>query len=142
MEYSDYSNVILMENAVELPENTMINEHTIKLEKSKEPSFGYTYSLGLVELETLNTYIKINLANSFIRPYKFPADAPILLNQKLYRNLRFCINYQGLNNITIKNRYPLALIDKLLDQFGRAKKFTQLNFINAYYWMRICEDDE
>ena len=66
-EYSNYSNVFSAKNAAELPENTRINEHAIELEESKQPLFGHIYSLGPVELETLKTYIKSNLANGFIR---------------------------------------------------------------------------
>ena len=66
MEYSDYSNVFSAENRVELPENTKINEHTIKLEGDKQLPFGLIYNLGPVELETLKTYIKTNLVNGFI----------------------------------------------------------------------------
>ena len=66
VKYFDYSDVFSAENAVELPENTRINEHAIKLEEGKQPSFGSIYSLGPVELETLKTYIKTNLANGFI----------------------------------------------------------------------------
>ena len=80
-----------------------MNEHLIKLEEDKQPSFGPIYSLGPVELETLKTYIKTNLANGFIRPSKFLAGAPILFNQKPDGSLRLCMDYWGLNNITIKN---------------------------------------
>ena len=66
MEYSDYSNVFLAKNVTELSENTRMNEHTIELEESKQPLFRLIYSLGLVELETLKTYIEINLVNGFI----------------------------------------------------------------------------
>ena len=77
--YSNYNNIFSMENAAELPENTGINEHTIKLEEGKQPPFGPIYSLEPVELETLKTYIETNLTNSFIRPSKSPTRAPILL---------------------------------------------------------------
>ena len=65
-EYSDYSNVFSAENVAELPENTGMNEYAIELEECKQPPFGPIYILGLVELETLKTYIKTNLANGFI----------------------------------------------------------------------------
>ena len=65
-EYSNYSNVFSVENVVEFPENTGMNKHTIKLEESKQSLFGSIYSVGPVELVTLKTYIKTNLANSFI----------------------------------------------------------------------------
>ena len=141
-EYSDYSNVFSTEHAAELPENTGINEHAIELEEGKQPPFGPIYSLGPVELETLKTYIKTNLANGFIRPSKSPAGAPILFDRKPDGSLRLCVDYRGLNNITIKNRYPLPLIGKSLDWLGRAKRFTQLDLTNAYYRMRIYESDE
>ena len=141
-EYSDYSNVFSAEHAAELPENTRMNEHAIKLEEGKQPPFGPIYSLGPVELETLKTYIETNLANGFIRPSKSPAGAPILFDRKPDRSLRLCVDYWGLNNLTIKNQYPLPLIDKSLDQLGRAKRFTQLDLMNAYHRMRICEGDE
>ena len=76
-EYSDYSDVFSAENTVELPENIRINEHAIKLEEGKQPSFGPIYSLRPVELEILKTYIKTNLTNGFIRLFKSPAKAPI-----------------------------------------------------------------
>ena len=102
-EYSDYTNVFSIENAIELLENTGMNEHAIKLEEGKQPPFGPIYSLRLVELETLKTFIEINLANGFIRLSKSPARAPILFDWKPDRSFRLCVDYRGLNNITIKN---------------------------------------
>ena len=101
-----------------------MDEHIIKLEEDKQPLFGPIYSLGLVELETFKTYIKTNLANGFIQPSKSPAGALILINWKLDKSLRFCMDYRGLNNITIKNRYPLPLISKLLDWRNQIRRFT------------------
>ena len=66
MEYFDYSNVFSVENVAELLENTRINKHAIELEKGKQLLFGPIYSLRLIELKTLKTYIKIHLVNSFI----------------------------------------------------------------------------
>ena len=141
-EYFDYNNIFSVENAAELLENTGMNEHAIELEEGKQPPFGPIYSLGPVELETLKTYIETNLANGFIRPSKSLARAPIFFDRKPNRSLRLCVNYWSLNNITIKNRYPLPLIGKSLDRLGRARRFTQLDLTNAYYRMRICEGDE
>ena len=95
-----------------------------------------------MKLETLKTYIKTNLANSFIRPSQSPASALILFIQKKNGSFQLCVDYQGLNNLTIKNRYPLPLISKSLNRLGRAKCFTQLDLTNAYHRMRIREGDE
>ena len=79
MEYSNYSNVFLVENIVKLLENNKMNKYTIKLEKDKQLLFSPIYSLGLVKLKILKTYIEINLANSFIWLSKSPIKAYIFL---------------------------------------------------------------
>ena len=66
-----------------LPEYTKINTYTIILEKGKWPLYKLIYSLGLVKIKTLKTYIKTNLANKFIHPSKSPASASILFDKIL-----------------------------------------------------------
>ena len=141
-EYSDFADVFLEKSANVLPEGTKANEHVIKLEEGKQPSYGPIYSLGPVEFATFKIYIKTNLANGFIRALKLLASTLILFVRKPSGSLRLCVNYQRLNNLTIKNWYPLPLIGKFLDQLGRAKQFIQLDLTNAYYWMRIKKGDE
>ena len=63
-------------------------------------------------------------------------------DKKPDRSLRFCVDYWSLNNITIKNLYPLPLIGKSLDQIDRARRFMQLDLTNAYYQLKICKGDE
>ena len=93
VEYFDYSDVFSAENAAELLKNIKMNEHAIKLEEGKQPPFGPINSLGLVELETLKTYIETNLAKSFIRSSKSPAGAPILFDWKPDGSFCFCVDY-------------------------------------------------
>ncbi len=95
-----------------------------------------------MELEILKAYIKNNLRNGFIKPSKFLVGVPILFDKKLDSSLRLCVDYRDLNNLTIKNRYPLPLVGESLDWLGRAWYFTQLNLTNAYYQMRIKEGNE
>ena len=117
-EYSDFTNVFSEEKALVLPEQTESNQHAIELEEGKQPSYGPIYSLGPVELETLKTYIETHLKTGFIRPSKSPAGAPILFDKKPDGSLRLCVDYRGLNNLTIKNQYPLPLIGESLDRLG------------------------
>lgn len=77
----------------ELPEYIGINNQYIKLIDSKQPFYEPIYSLEPMELETLETYIKTNLANDFIRPSKSLVDAPIFFVWKLNKNLHLCVNY-------------------------------------------------
>ena len=95
-----------------------------------------------MELETLKTYIEPNLANGFIRSSKSPIGALIFFDWKPDGSLCLYMDYWCLNNITIKNRYPLPLIGESLDQHGWAKRFTQLDLTITYHRIRICESNE
>ncbi|XP_052483073.1 uncharacterized protein LOC128036201 [Gossypium raimondii] len=56
-----------------------------------------------------------------LRPYKSPYGAPVLFQKKHDGSLKMCIDYQALNKITVKNRYPIPLIADLFDQLGSAR---------------------
>ena len=131
--YSDFSNVFSSDSAVELLEHTGINDHPINLLDDKQLLYGPIYSLGPVELETLKTYIEANLASSFIRLSKSSAGTPILFVKKKDGSLCLYVDYQELNNLTIKNCYLLPLIGESLDRLGCAKRFTQLDLTNTYH---------
>jgi hypothetical protein len=71
-----------------------------------------------------------------------PSAAPILFVPKKDGGDRLCVDYRGLNKVTIKNRYLLPLISELLNRLGYAKVFTKLDLRDAYYRLRIKEGDE
>ena len=91
--YSDFTDVFSPDLASELPKHTRIIDYAIELVDGQQPPYGPIYSLGPVELETLKTYIKTNLANGFIRPSKSPVGTLILFDRKSDNSLRFCIDY-------------------------------------------------
>lgn len=66
IEYTDFLDVFLKESAIILFKHLDINEYVIYSELDKQPPYRPIYSLGSVKLETLKTYIKINLTNKFI----------------------------------------------------------------------------
>ena len=122
--YSEFSDVFSSDSAAKLPEHTGINNYLINLLDDKQLPYGPIYSLGLVELKMLKTYIEANLASGFIRLSKSSTNTLILFVQKKNSSFRLCINYQGLNNLTIKNDYSLLFIDELLNCLDCAKHFT------------------
>ena len=56
--------------------------------------------------------------------------------------MRLCIDYQALNKVTIKNKYPVPLIQDLFDRLTRASYFTKLDLRSGYWQVRISEGDE
>lgn len=117
-------------------------DHTIPLEEGKVPPFGRLYTMSQPELDIVKDYIVTNLESGFIRPSSSPAAAPILFVKKKDGSLRLCVDYRGLNRVTIKNRYPLPLIDELLDRLRTAKWFTKIDLRNAYHQIRIAKGEE
>lgn len=81
--YTDFINVFYPDLATELPKYTGINNHTIELIDSKQILYGQIYSLELVEVKSLKTYIETNLATNFIRPSKFPVGTSMHFVWKL-----------------------------------------------------------
>jgi len=79
------------------------------------------------------------LDKGFIRESTLPATALLLLAAKPGGGVQICYNYQGLNIVTIKNRYLLLLIHKILNALYSAKYFTKLNVIAAFNRIRIAE---
>lgn len=140
--YLDFANVVLEEKALMLLEGNKLNEHTINLEKDKHSSYGPIYNLGPIALKTLKTYIKTYLKTELIRSSKSLAGALIFFKKKLDNSFCLYIDYRSLNNLIIKNQYPLSLIDKWLNQRGQAKRFTQLVLTSTDHRMRIKEGNE
>ena len=93
-------------------------------------------------MEVVKKYIDEHLGKGFIRPSSSSAAVPVLLVRKPGGGLRFCVDYRALNSITIKNPYPIPLINETLGKLSQAKNFTKLDVISAFNRMRIKEGHE
>ncbi len=89
----------------------------------------------------MNKYIQEELAKGFIQHSTSPASAGFFFVKK-EGSLRPCIDYRGLNEITVKFRYPLPLVPSALEQLRTAKFFTKLDLRSAYNLIRIRAGDE
>ena len=81
------------------------------------------------------------LEQRFIQPSVSPWGAPILFQKKKDGTFCLCIDYRGLNQCTIKNKYPLPRIDEPLDGLGKAKIFSKIDLWSGYYQVRIKRED-
>ncbi|KAH0604936.1 uncharacterized protein H6S33_004918 [Morchella sextelata] len=79
------------------------------------------------KLIVLKQYIQDNLKKGFIQASSSPAGAPILFVKNADGTFRLCVDYLGLNELTIKNRYLLPLIRETLDHLSKAKWYTKLD---------------
>jgi hypothetical protein len=117
-------------------------DHRIPLKEDFTPPFRPIYPLSRTELEALRKWLNENLSKGFIRASSSPAGPPILFVKKSDRSLRLCVEYRGLNEGTIKNRYPLLLLHKTLLYLQKAQYFTKLDIHGVYNLVRIAEGEE
>ena len=85
------------------------------------------------ELRETKRQINEYLEAGHIRPSSSSFGAPVLLVKKKDGSMRMCINYHGLNDITVKNTFPLPRIDDLHDRLGKAHYFSKLDLYSGYH---------
>ncbi|PRP85647.1 retrotransposon nucleocapsid protein, partial [Planoprotostelium fungivorum] len=128
-EYRAYA-AAFVDSVCELPLHSP-QDLRIDIQEGKAPPFGPLYSLSAEELKLVHDYIETMVSRGLIRPSTSPCGAPILFARKKDGSLRLCVDYRKLNDITVKNVYPLPLIPQLLDRLGSAKIFTKLDLKDA-----------
>jgi hypothetical protein len=124
-----------------LPEHSDYN-HKINIQPGKQPPWGPIYKLSEAELKVLREYLDNMLASGKIRRSTLAASAPILFVPKPNGTLRLCIDYRGLNKVTLKDRYILSPMSELRDRLGKGKYFTKLDLKDGFYLIHMAEGEE
>ena len=99
------------------------------------------HRMAPVELQELRVQLHELLDKGFIRPSTSPWGAPVLFVKKKNKTLRLCIDYRQLNQVTIKNRYPLPRIDDLFDQLRGARVYSKIDLRTSYHQLRVRDTD-
>ncbi len=135
-EYADLIEVFSKRKASQLPAHRSV-DCAINLLPGTIPPKGRIFPLSQPESEAMKTYIQEELAKGFIRPSTSPASAGFFFVKKKDGGLRPCIDYRGLNENTVKFRYPLPLVPAALEQLRQANYYTKLDLALA---LRIGND--
>ncbi|KAJ9513536.1 hypothetical protein QJQ45_006147 [Haematococcus lacustris] len=115
-------------------------DHVIQLESGTPPNRP-VYRMSQEELDELKRQLDELLAKGYIRPSTSPFGSAVLFVRKKDGSLRLCVDYRALNQLTIKNRYPLPRIDDLLDQLAGARVFSKIDLKSGYHQIRVAEAD-
>ena len=94
-----------------------------------------------VELKELKEQLQNLLDKGFIKPSVSPWGAPVLFVKKKDGSMRPCIDHRELNKVTIKNKYPLPMIDDLFDQIHGASVFSKIDLRFGYHQLKIKRED-
>ncbi|XP_072962655.1 uncharacterized protein [Typha angustifolia] len=123
-----------------LPPDKEVN-FSIDLAPDTSPISKAPYRMAPIELKELKMQLEELLLKGFIRPSVSPWGAPVLFVKKKDGTLRLCIDYRQLNQVTIKNKYPLPRIDDLFDQLKGARVFSKIDLRTGYHQLKVREDD-
>jgi hypothetical protein len=116
-------------------------EFIIDLLPGTPPISKRSYRMPINELAELKKQIVELQSKGFIHPSSFPWGAPVLFVEKKYGTQRMCMDYRSLNEVTIKNKYPLPRIEDLFDQMKGASVFSKIDLRSGYHQLKIRESD-
>jgi hypothetical protein len=121
-------------------------EFVIDILPGTAPISKRPYRMSSTQLIELKKQIKELLENGFIRPSSSPWGAPVIFVEMKDGTQRMCVDYRLLNEVTIKNKYPLPRIEDLFDQMRGAKVFSKIDFTEddqgtIWFKKRICVPD-
>jgi len=136
-----FESVFAKEDFNVLPEHRQW-DHAIELIPGLEPKSSKIYPLSPVKQKELDSFLEENLHTRRIRLSKSPMAAPVFFIKKKNGSLQLVQDYQALNSMMVKNKYPLPLISKLMSQLRGAKYFTKLDVHWGFNNVHIKPGDE
>jgi hypothetical protein len=117
-------------------------DHAIALQPDAAPVNAQPYRYSSMHKDEIERQVKAMLASGVISSSMSPFASPVLLVQKKDGEWRFCIDYRRLNELTIKNTFPMSVIDELLDELTGAQFFFKLDLRAGYHKIRMRPEDE
>jgi hypothetical protein len=117
-------------------------DHSIPLLPNATPVNSKPYRYSPLHKDEIEKQVKQLLAAGLIVPSTSPFASPVLLVQKKDGTWRFCVDYRRLNDIIVKNRFPMPIIDEILDELAGTGYFSKLDMRSGYHQVRMKAEDE
>lgn len=140
-EYHNLGEVLSKQKALSLPPHRPY-DCSINLFPYTLLSTSCLYNLSRLEREAMERYIKESLAAEITRSSSSPLEVGFFFVEKKYKTLMLCIDFRELNGITIRNKYPLPLINSAFELLQGAWIFNKLDLQNAYHLVHIKDLDK
>jgi hypothetical protein len=119
-----------------------VYDHAIPLYHDVVPVNCRPYRYSPHHKDEIEKQVAAMLKAGTVVPSLSPFASPILLVKKKDGSWRFCVDYRKLNASTIKNKFPMPIIDEFLDEISGAKFFTKLDMNSGFHQIRMVAEDE
>jgi hypothetical protein len=116
-------------------------EFVIDLLPKTAPISKRPYMTSVEELKELKKQLMELQEAGYIRPSSSPWGAPVLFVQKKDGSQRMCVDYRSLNDVTVKNKYPLPRIENLFDRMRDARVCSKIDLRSGYHQIKIRPSD-
>ncbi|KAL4348542.1 hypothetical protein GQ457_17G027610 [Hibiscus cannabinus] len=118
-----------------------VHDHAIVLKEGAQPVNLRPYRFPHCQKTEVEKQISEMLAASIIRTSKSPFASPCLLDKKKDGSWRLCVDYRQLNSMTVKNKFPIPIVEDLLDELAGANFFSKIDLRSGYWQIRLKEED-
>jgi len=119
-----------------------IHDHTIPLLPTAIPVNSKPYHYSPFHKSEIERQVQELLQAGLITHSNSPFASPVLLVKKKDGSWRLCVDYRKLNDLTIKNHFPMPVIEEILDELSGSKYFTKLDLRAGYHQVRMQPQDE